>query len=63
MTSYPKTTGCVSGYIGSGLYDPATNVTPNGKKHWPPSMREQEQNIWINCDLMNVVRNACFFLG
>ena len=22
--------------IGSGLYGPATNVVPNGWKHWPP---------------------------
>ncbi len=22
--------------IGSGLYGPATNVTPKGEKHWPP---------------------------
>ena len=37
MTLCPKATrGVRKMNIGSGLYGPATNVTPNREKHWPP---------------------------
>jgi hypothetical protein len=38
--------------IGSGLYGPATNVTPNGEKHWPPlnerARTEYMDKLWLD---------------
>jgi len=38
--------------IGSGLYGPATNVTPHGEKHWPPSNErartEYMDKLWLD---------------
>ncbi len=53
MTSCPKATGGVPKMnIGSGLYGPATNVTPNGEKHWPPlnerTRTEYRDKLWLD---------------
>ena len=38
--------------LGSGLYGPATNVTPNGEKHWPPinerTRTEYGDKLWFD---------------
>ena len=43
---------CTMMNIGSGLYGPATNVTPNGGKHWPPlnecSRAEYIDKLWLD---------------
>jgi hypothetical protein len=38
--------------IGSGLYGPATNIAPNGWKHWPPpnenTRTEYRDKLWLD---------------
>jgi len=38
--------------IGSGLYGPATNIAPNGRKQWPPlnenTRAEYMDKLWLD---------------